>query len=174
MDIKKHIAEQNALEQLDFTKKGQAEEYDKKAKAFTQEYKPFFDYTQQTLKQLAGEKYQNLYIDIHDSFVKEFSQKKDVHGYKVNFECRAFIYKDKEELGTVNLKLNFDSKSDIREISGKDIYNFILTPEQDILLLYIKNNKIEGVTSKISNLEIKVINQPNFLLETKQPKKVKL
>lgn len=84
----------------------------------------------------------NNIFTLHDSFILNFSQKKQINEYQISFNIDSMpIYKDSENIGyTSNSKFKITSKDSLRELNNKCILSFLIDEEKKEIAFSILNN----------------------------------
>lgn len=106
----------------------------------------------------------NRYLRVlHDHYVNIMSEKKVLNEYRTTFQIDAGVYDtvDKQEVGNQRLKFTIISRHKLREISKKEIYDFLVDPAtNDLLFVYWGRDRLQYVI--IPNAQLTVIEVGNI------------
>lgn len=98
----------------------------------------------------------NKTIPLHDSFVVNLSQKKEINEYNISFDLDyVSIYSGEEKIGYMKKsKFKIKSKESLRELNKKCILNFLIDEEnKEIAFLYLNKTKRKVISIKYSKVE---------------------
>ena len=93
------------------------------------------------------------HVSLHDAYIKNLSQKKNLNSYDIQFKVQAFIYtSEDQEIGYMPVNFSISSKDNFRELNNKCIFEFrIDTIEKNILFIVNSSHMTLQHTVKLLN-----------------------
>ena len=93
---------------------------------------------------------QGMHVSFHDGVVTKFSEKKKGNTYYTLFDVNGFLYSPEGRTeGTISARFQVKSKEGLRDISNREVYDWVHLPSQQQLGVNYFKSDWQQLTSKV-------------------------